>query len=131
MSPRAFKARRYRLAVGTGSPASAASSATPFSPLEIATRRSRFRRSRFANARAVLHNVGFSSVPMRAIISNRLTIYHRIYINAVVADGGSEAVREGALRGDRPREVQSIRRLGYHRIYINAVVAGVGVEGAG
>ena len=30
--------------------------------------------------------------------------YHRIYINAVVAGGGSEAMREGALRGDRPRK---------------------------
>ena len=48
----------------------------------------RFRRSPLANARAVLHNVGFNVASMLNMIPNRPCTYHRIYINPVVSDGG-------------------------------------------
>ena len=47
----------------------------------------RFRRSPLANARAVLHNVGFNVASMLNMIPNRPCTYHRIYINPVVSDG--------------------------------------------
>ena len=47
----------------------------------------RFRRSPLANARAVLHNVGFNVASILNMIPNRPCTYHRIYINPVVSDG--------------------------------------------
>jgi hypothetical protein len=72
------------LAVGTGSPASIASSETSFAPFAFATSLIRFKRSAFANALAVRHKVGLSSFFMTRIIPKLNSPYHRFYINAEI-----------------------------------------------
>ena len=73
----------------------------------------RFRRSPLANARAVLHNVGFNVASILNMIPNRPCTYHRIYINPVVSDGG-EMTQQKTLRDGKSVDgvhVETFRKL--------------------